>query len=264
MDDSHKPKTVTSADGLPIVYEVRGTGNPTLIFVHGWSCDRRYWQEQLEALSQVFQVVAIDLAGHGDSGLGRGYWTMASFGADVAAVVNELSLDQVVLIGHSMGGDVILEAARRLPARVAGLVWLDAYKRLSTPRTPEQIQQILAPFRADFENAVRAFVGGTFPSDANPALVEWVTADMAAAPVAVALAALEASITYDREVPLALQELQLPLVAINSAVPPTDTESLARYGVRAVCLTGVGHFLMLEDPGRVNQQLLTVVKEFAC
>ena len=74
---------------------------------------------------------------------------MGAFGGDVAAVVERLGLQRIILIGHSMGGDVIVEAARRLPGRVAALVWVDAYKRLGTFRTPEQVQAMVAPFRAE-------------------------------------------------------------------------------------------------------------------
>src|SRR5262245_20454415 len=116
---------VTSPDSIQIAYEVHGNGTPALIFVHGWSCDRSYWQGQLEPFSRNFKVVAIDLAGHGESGLSRKSWTIEAFGADVAAVVKKLNLQRVVLIGHSMGSNVIAEAARQLPGRVAGLVLVD-------------------------------------------------------------------------------------------------------------------------------------------
>ncbi|HET6360716.1 MAG TPA: hypothetical protein VFH11_01505 [Gemmatimonadota bacterium] len=49
----------TSPDGIPIAYEKRGEGAPTLVFVHGWSCDRTYWAGQLEPLSRDYRVVAI-------------------------------------------------------------------------------------------------------------------------------------------------------------------------------------------------------------
>ena len=122
--------TVPSADGVPIAYEVHGQGEPALVLVHGWSCDRGYWKEQIEYLSPQYRLVLVDLAGHGESGMGRKDYTMSAFGADVAAVVDSLGLKNVVLVGHSMGGDVIVEAAKKLPGRVVGLVWVDEYKSL--------------------------------------------------------------------------------------------------------------------------------------
>jgi pimeloyl-ACP methyl ester carboxylesterase len=66
-------------------------------------------------------VVAIDLAGHGESGVGRKAWTMPTFGDDLVAVVERLALADAVLIGHSMGGDVIVEAAlQRASLELAG------------------------------------------------------------------------------------------------------------------------------------------------
>lgn len=90
-----------SADSTHIVYDVYGERMPTLVFVHGWSCDRSYWMGQLESFSR-FRVVAIDLAGHGESGLGHGAWTMKAFGQDVAAVVKKLDLQRVILIGQHL------------------------------------------------------------------------------------------------------------------------------------------------------------------
>ena len=122
--------TTVSKDSIPISYEVYGKGTLALVFVHGWSCDKSYWKGQLQPFSQRYKVVAIDLAGHGASGLNRKDYTIESFGADVASVVERLDLKRIVLIGHSMGGDVIAAAARLLPRnRIAGLVMVDTYKK---------------------------------------------------------------------------------------------------------------------------------------
>jgi len=253
---------VTSPDAIPIAYEAHGKetpGAPALVFVHGWSCDRSYWAGQLQPFSRQFKVVAVDLAGHGESGLGRETQTMGAFGGDVAAVVERLGLERVILIGHSMGGDVIVEAARQLKGRVAGLVWVDTYKQLGTPRAPEQLQAMVAPFRANFVETTRSFVRGMFPPSADRSLVERVALDMSAAPPPVALGALESAMSFDREVPRLLQELNLPVVAINPDYQPTDTASMQRHGVEVVFMPGVGHFLMMEDPERFNGILRTVI-----
>ena len=252
---------VASADDVPVAYEVRGAGAPALVFVHGWSCDRSYWEGQLEPFSRDFRVVAVDLAGHGESGLGREGWTIESFGGDVAAVVEELALDQVILIGHSMGGDVIVEAARRLPGRVAGLVWVDTYSDLGTPRTSEQVQEFVGRFGADFTETTRAFVRGMFPAGSDVALVERVAMDMSAAPPTVALGAPESALTYDREVTVAPQELGLPVVAINPDNGQTNVQSLDQHGVKVVLMPNVGHFMMMEDTEAFNALLRQVVDD---
>jgi pimeloyl-ACP methyl ester carboxylesterase len=170
-DSENKVHWARSADGVRIAYEVRGEGSLALVFVHGWSCNRSFWAGQLEPFSRQFKVVAVDLAGHGDSGRNREKWTIQSYGDDVAAVVKKLNLKRVILIGHSMGGDVIPEAALRLPGRVVGLIWLDTYKKLGGGRTPEEVQAFVAKLRPNFSEATRDLVRSMFVSTSDPALV---------------------------------------------------------------------------------------------
>lgn len=251
---------VSSPDGNPIVYETHGQGPVALVFVHGWSTDRSYWSEQIEAFAREYQVVTVDLAGHGESGMGREAWTIPAFGADVAAVVDELRLQRVVFIGHSMGGDVIVEAARRSPDRVAGLIWVDAHKSLGTPRSAAEVDAMVAPMRADFRGTVRGLVSMLFGPGADSALVERVRADMASAPRRVAIPTARAALSFESELLPTLRDLKVPIVAINADNLPTDTASLARYGVTVAILSGCGHFLMLEDPDGFNRMLRSVVK----
>lgn len=249
----------TSTDGIPLAYDSHGTAVHNLVLVHGWSCDRSYWQGQVTELSQSFQVVTIDLAGHGESRFGRKEWTIESFGEDVATVVSELGLEKIVLVGHSMGGDVILEAARRLPSRVAGLVWLDVYSSLERFRTPAQVQEMLAPFRRDFAETMRDFIRSKFHPTADPQLVERVVEDMASAPPEVSLGSAASAWGFGARAVELLRELHLPLVAINPENPPTDIESMRRHGVEVILVPEVGHFLMMEGPQRLNRLLTEAV-----
>lgn len=254
--------TTPSIDGVRITYEVHGEGALALVFIHGWSCDRSYWKGQLEPFSHRYKVVAIDLAGHGASGIERKNYTIESFGADVATVVNKLNLQHVILIGHSMGGDVIAAAARQLPRdRIKGLVMVDTYKKLSAGRTPEQVEAFVAKFRTDFKDSVRSFVRSMFSSNADTALIEWVANDMASAPPAIALSALESAFSYSREITKTLLETKLPVTAINSDYASTDTASMQRYGVQVVIMHGLGHFLMMENPKQFNDVLEGVIEK---
>jgi pimeloyl-ACP methyl ester carboxylesterase len=251
----------TSHDGVRIAYELRGDASTALVFVHGWSCDRSYWREQIGPFAQDFTVVAVDVAGHGESGVEREHWTIQAFGADVAAVAEKLALKDIVLIGHSMGGDVIVEAARRLPGRVTGLIWVDTYRQLGPSRSQDEIDTMVAPFRHDFVTTTRTFVRGMFLPGADPELVAWVAEDMSAAPPAIALGALRAAISFDRVIPSALQELKLPVIALNGAWRATDAESLQGHGVRVVIMQQAGHFPMLEDPKRFNAVLRKTIAD---
>ncbi len=250
-----------SRDGIRIAYEAHGEGRPSLVFVHGWSCDRTDWAEQLPVFARDFRVVAIDLGGHGESSAGREHWTIAAFGDDVAAVVEDLGLEQVILIGHSMGGDVVVEAARRMREQVAGLVWVDTYSKLGEPRAPEALQAFVAPFRDDFVARTRAFVRGMFVPGTE-SLAERIAERMSARPPEIAVPAMLAAMSYEREIPAALAELCLPAVAINPDQRPTDVDSLAGHGIRTMLLSGLGHFPMLEAPERFNAALRDAIESF--
>lgn len=251
-----------STDGIPVCYETHGAGGPALVFVHGWSCDRSYWSRQLGYFAGRYQVVAVDLAGHGESGVGRQAWTMPAFGDDVVAVVEKLGLENIVLIGHSMGGDVIADAALQLPDRVAGLVWADTYSTLGEPRTRDELEEFLVPFRENFVTATRDLVRTMFVPRSDTDLIEWVAADMSAAPPEIAVDAMEHAIGNDRAILAHLRALTAPVVAINPDYRPNDIEALRHEGVETVLMSGVGHFLMMEDPVTFNGLLGETVEEF--
>ena len=67
IETAHGAQISISSDGVDIHYEVYGKGEPTLVFIHGWSCDRSYWRAQVEYFAKQYQVITIDLAGHGES-----------------------------------------------------------------------------------------------------------------------------------------------------------------------------------------------------
>ena len=247
--------SVISEDGTTIVYETAGEGQPALVFVHCWACDRTYWDDQFNAFAARYRVVRLDLAGHGESGATREDYTIELFGADVAAVANELGLDSIVLIGHSMGGAVVIEAAGRLGNKVLGLVGVDTYQYLAGNYSQEETDKFLEPFREDFAATTLPFVQGFFPDSADTDLMRWVSEDMAAAPPEVSISAMRNLFTYDA-VPV-LKETGVPVRAISSDKFQTrvDQNRQVTASFEVVYIPGTGHFLHMERPERFNQLL---------
>ena len=252
---------VASQDGVPIAYRTYGAGARTLVLIHGWSCDRSYWAAQVECLSRDFAITTLDLGGHGESGTGRRSWTIELFGQDVAAVVEAADLGEVVLVGHSMGGNVAVAAAQQMGDRVKGVVLVDTYRKLGAPRSVEEIQTVMAPFRANFKGTTGSYVRGMFAADADRGLVQYVAEDMTAAPPDVALSALEHNLTFARSITETFESIKAPLTAINSEVQPTDMASLEKLGIEVLTMRGAGHFLMMEDPQTFNDLLQQAVSE---
>jgi pimeloyl-ACP methyl ester carboxylesterase len=163
-----------------------------------------------------------------------------------------------------MGGDVIVEAARRLRGRVRGLVWVDTYRSLGAPQaTAAEFETFVAPFEADFAPAARAFVRSMFRPETDPALVERVVEDMASAPPDIAVGSMRHAMRFEPEACAGLLELRLPGVAINPDDRPTDTESLRRHGMDPIVMPDSSHFLHLENPERFNRLLEQALATFA-
>lgn len=192
--------------------------------------------------------VSLDVAGHGASGRDRTQWTGAAFGQDIV-VVEQLRLEQVVLIGHSMGGRWIVEAARRLPAIVIGLVSVDTWADIEQSRPPAQVEEFLAPFRTNFVEATRTYVRSMFVPTSAPTLMEQVAVAMSAAPPHIGIRMIEEAWGSNRQLREGLQEVTAPKIAINNAsCVTTNMEAAQRHGIEVVLTSGVGHFGMMEDP----------------
>jgi len=255
-----------SADGVPIRFDVLGSGEPTLVLVHGWTNGRWIWGEHVRTLSRTHRVVALDLAGHGGSGVERSEWTIDAFGEDVVAVVDQLDLDRVVLVGFSMGGAVVLEAAERLGDRVLGLVFVDTFHDPEQRVTVAEAVQMEAMFRANLRDTafLRAFA---YSPDAPDSLVRRLHQRMPAEPHEHWFPAMRALFAWlDTEFQPTLQRIEVPVAAINTTRVPTDVEAIRRYAPSFTVDTmhGVGHAGILER--RIDDfdaRLLAIVARFA-
>ncbi len=253
-----------SSDGVPIRFNVYGEGKPALVFVHGWCGDRTNWAPILDAYSKHYKVVTIDLPGFGESGRDREAWSMGAYGEDVMSVVKRLKLNQVILIGYSMGDKVIVEAARRMPERIVALVGIDNFRNID-PWPAEQIKEWTAPLKTDFEDAMqRLSRNAIHPSRDSAGFVDRLLSQMGdcASPPEIAIPIIEAYFAHDLKP--ALKEIEAPLRAINSDLWPTDIEILQRYNpsFRVVSYSGTGHFILWVDPEKLIRHLSGVLAEF--
>ena len=105
--DNHVAGWVQTTDGVRLWVDIRGTGRP-IVLVHGWTMSSLFWRRQA-SLAEQFQVVSIDLRGHGRSKeTPRGH-TIPRYATDIREVITALHLHNLMLVGWSMGGSLILE-----------------------------------------------------------------------------------------------------------------------------------------------------------
>lgn len=248
--------TIASSDGVPIRYHTEGRGEPALVFIHGWACDRGTWAEQVARFGAERQVIALDLAGHGESGRDRESWTIESLGEDVRAVVTALDVHRAVLIGHSLGGPVALEAASRMPERVVAVVGIDTFHNVDRKVDPSMARTLLARWEKDFPSTAKQFVDAMLPAGSDPAIRQRLEDQFAAAPPAIALALLRAGTEYDQAA--AFERVHVPIRAINTTLPSDEAAGRrhsASFAIVDLSALKLGHFPMLTAPQLFDQKL---------
>ena len=261
VQSNAKAEVVPAKDGVPIHYSVQGKGEPALVFIHCWSCDRHLWDNQVPVFTKDHRVVTIDLPGHGESGQERKNWSVESYADDVNTVITRLKLKRVILIGSSMGGPIALEATRRMPDRVVGIVPVDTLHNVENTIDPKVLEDMLKQLRADYKPAVTGLLNQFFFSPSTPPAVKnRIISETTARLPELAITILEAILKY-RSAP-ALREVKVPIRAINADMTPTNLEVNRRYAPQfdAVIIKGSGHYPMLEQPEQFNELLADFVR----
>jgi pimeloyl-ACP methyl ester carboxylesterase len=246
-----------------------GTGAPTLAFVHGFGCSHEDWLLQIKELKGRFETVTWDLRGHGMTPGRAQECSIEHFGGDVAALLSVLEIERTVLIGHSMGCRVVLEAARLAPERIAGLVLIDG-SRLGSgdPAAAEAAARAAidkSGYAAFSENLFRQM----FFSPSS--LAEAIVARAMRQPAEIGAALWPRMARWDAgEMDAALAAVRVPLLAIQSTTrdpqtlrraplrpgdttPWLDLIRLKKKNAKIEIIPGVGHFTQLEAAERVNR-----------
>ncbi len=250
-------KPLRAHDAIPLACDYRGQGEPLLLFIHGWTCRRAYWTPQLEHFGDLYTVAAVDLPGHGDSGTGtRRNWDVAAFARDVVACVKALPAKKVILIGHSMGGAVALEAAR-LTNKVTAVLLIDTFVIDYGGLTAKTVDEIVSPFEGNFASAMKALIQQTATAATPLALQERLVREMASADPAWAIPVWRDLLSWSPQA--AFHELQVPIHAINGALVSEESRQRCAPFVAETIIPGAGHFLHMEDPAGFNRVLAGVL-----
>ena len=258
-------------------YVQRGERNPPIVFVHGFTCDHTDWEAQLAAFAPKHRVVACDLRGHGKTPGTPETCSIDTFGADVAALVEELGLNDVVLVGHSLGCRVVLQAAQVIPNRVSGIVLVDG-SRLGTG-DPEALERSM---RAKVEAVgFPTFAAGMFEQmfvpGATPAAIKTHILDRAAKmPAAIGAALFPRTPAWDaKNLDRVLATTKQPLLALQSTTtnaegkrvpmapglpaPLLDALRAATPHAQIETISTVGHFTQIDAPAWVNEKIAAFI-----
>lgn len=245
--------------------EAGSVDNVTLFFVHGSFLNKEYWNDQIKFFEPHYHIIALDLPGHGESPKGSDSLTVQNLGDAVISTIKALMLRKVILIGHSLGADVILEVAVRHPNKIKGFVVIDYFKNVGTPLPADVVNQVLKGLEKDFAKTMEGYVRtGLVTERTDSNIVSRVVNDYQKADRAAAIESITDQFKYtSRELAL-LEQIKFKIHLINVAYKPTAEEPLKKSIKKGYVLTylqGTSHFPMIEDPSRFNQTLQGILQE---
>jgi pimeloyl-ACP methyl ester carboxylesterase len=262
-----EPENVAlSADGVKVSFTQMGKGTPAIVFVHGWANRASIWDETMSHFSGKYQTVAVDLYGSDESYNNRKDWSMAMFGEDVAAVVKKLKLNQVALVGFSMGGAVIAETAKLVPDKITGLVLVDVLQDVEMKYTPEMVaamDSVLMDIVAAPTN--EKLVNGGFYKKNQEKAFQRVERMLKSSSRTGWRRSLQSYFKWINEDCIdSFKRIKAPVTAINSDMEPTKVETFRKYApsFQARIIPNVGHLVFWDNPEEFNRLLEESIQEF--
>jgi pimeloyl-ACP methyl ester carboxylesterase len=144
-------------------YFYKKINKKTLIFLHGWCCNRSFWKNQINYFSNEYNIITIDMAGHGDSGFkSRTDWSIDTLASDVASVIQAERIEDVILIGHSMADNITLHLTKFKTFSITGIIGIDNFYQIAEPVSEELREEVIAYFDKDYLGGLKETVLGWF------------------------------------------------------------------------------------------------------
>lgn len=253
---------------VEINYFQQGQGDTTLLFLHGWCIDGSYWKHQVDYFSKDYTVYAIDLPGFGKSQALRTDWTIEEYANDVAAFIAAINLENVVIIGHSMAGEIMLQSALTNNTQIVGIIGVDNFKLIDFEFTTEQLKQFdefFSMLEVDFKNSAPVYADMMlFHPSTSEDVKENVKNDFANSDPVIAYETCMKQMQYAYNDAHRLEQLNYKLYLINSDATPTNEIGLkdhCKTGFQVETISATGHYPMIEKPTEFNSILEKVLTD---
>jgi pimeloyl-ACP methyl ester carboxylesterase len=247
---------------VEINYYQQGNGKTTLLFLHGWCINKTYWNNQINYFSKGYAVLTIDLPGFGKSTANRHNWTIEEYAEDMNSFIDALRLKNVVLIGHSMSGEIMIQTAMLNNPDIIGLIGIDNFKALDVEYTPEQMKQMTDFFpllQNDFKNSAPVYADlMLFHPMTSLEIKNRIKSDFANSNAAIGYESLMNYIHFSTTEAQILEKLNFTLNLINCDYYPTNEDGLKNHckkGYHIEMIADSGHYPMIEKPDEFNRLL---------
>jgi pimeloyl-ACP methyl ester carboxylesterase len=249
-----------------IHHVVLGGGGRPIVFVHGFGCDHTDWSAQVAHFAPIHRTISVDLRGHGASPGMAEDCSIERYGADVAEVMRALALPPAVLVGHSLGCRVVIEAALQAPDQTEAVILVDG-SQFAAAMGAALLERFAAP--DGYLTTIRGLFADMFTAKSDPAVVAAAAARAERLPRAIGEKMLMDLQRYDVfRLTASLASLRVPVMALQATHTNEKRErrplregqstpylDMVRHVVptaRIEIVPDTGHFPQIDEAERTN------------
>lgn len=253
-------------NGERLFYLTQGKGDLTFLFIHNTGGDHQIFMPQLDFFSRFGRVVVPDLQGHGKSDKNKKEYSIESYGNGLVNLCKKLSLNNVIAIGCSTGGNVSLDLACRYPDLVKAVVMIDCGMFLSA-----QVHKKIQEYKQNVQQQeISAFSENLLNDSCLPTdkCRDLMREAYKVVPTYVWESAFSSLIKWDKGNKLRLPNCKAPILYIEACAPMSDRSHLANFkeffkyypALMTGKIVGSGHYPSLEVPEQVNAMIMDFLR----
>ena len=255
--------------GIELAYEDLGNGKP-IVLIHGQPFNRSMWRYQTRELTENYRLIIPDLRGYGESQISKGMVLLDELALDIAELLDELHIENTMLIGLSMGGQIALEFFKLFPKRVNGLVLADTDSRAEDEEgykrrimlSEKMVRDGMKKFTAE---RIHHFISD-FTMNNLPEVVSHLR-EMMETTNPIGSAAVQRGRAERKDLTPILEQIKVPtlvMVGEHDKFTPVPTALFIHERVensRLSIIEKAGHIPNMEQPEKFNSTLKVFLKE---
>jgi 3-oxoadipate enol-lactonase len=254
-----------TVNDLVVSYNDEGnTGDPVIIFIHGFPFNKSMWDKQMEVLKENYRVIAYDVRGHGNSDAGTKDFSIDLFATDLLNLMDALKIDKAILCGLSMGGYIALNAVENYPDRFDALILSDTTCTADTPEVKEKRMKTIETIK---KNGVEKFADESVKNLFAPESFSTKKKEIAAVREMIVNTTEESLCKtlrafYERkETCTKLQDINVPVLIMVGNVDKITPLAAAQFMNEKIkesllsIIEHAGHLSNIENPSEFNNQL---------